>query len=110
MPGSGVPRIVLAGLGPYARKLYYPLLERYQSAGLLTIDMVVDLESQRRVVEEYLATRTIQPRRVVLVTEDLDLDSLTAALEKDDPLHENPAWGCIVATEPRAHQVYAEWA
>lgn len=110
MPGAGVPRIVLAGLGPYARKLYYPLLERYQSAGLLTIDMVIDLESQRRVVEKYLAARSVQPRRVVLVEGGLDSDSLSTVLEEEEALREKPAWGCIVATEPRAHRTYAEWA
>ncbi|MGY1496935.1 Gfo/Idh/MocA family oxidoreductase [Streptomyces sp. QTS52] len=72
--------------------------------------MVIDLESQRRVVEKYLAARSVQPRRVVLVDDGLDSESLATVLEKEDALRGNPAWGCIVATEPRAHRTYVEWA
>lgn len=110
MPGAPAKRIVLAGLGPYSRTMYYPLLERYQSAGRLTIDTVVDLESQRDIVEKYLAGRSLQPRRVVLVPDAGDSSALADALDGADPLRETPAWGCIVATEPRAHRAYAEWA
>lgn len=110
MPGPVAPRIVLAGLGPYARAFYYPLLERYHSAGRLTIDTVVELSSQRELIDRYLAGRFIQPRRVVLVEEGLHCDALTIALESDDATHSAPPWGCIVATEPRAHRTYVEWA
>lgn len=110
MPDVPAPRIVLAGLGPYARTMYYPLLERYQSTGRLTIDTVVELASQRPLTEKYLAGRSIQPRRTVFLEEGLDGAALTAALARDDPLGSEPAWGCVVATEPRAHRAYAEWA
>ena len=110
MPGAAAPRIVLAGLGPYARTMYYPLLERYQSTGLLTIDTVVDLASQRTRIEKYLAGRSIQPRRTVFLEDGLDPVALAAALEKDDSFRGEPAWGCVVATEPRAHRAFAEWA
>ncbi|WP_307131030.1 Gfo/Idh/MocA family protein [Streptomyces aurantiacus] len=72
--------------------------------------MVIDLESERRVVEKYLAECSVQPRRVVLVDDGLNSESLATALEKGDVLRGSPAWGCIVATEPRAHRTYVEWA
>ncbi|MFF4895744.1 Gfo/Idh/MocA family oxidoreductase [Streptomyces sp. NPDC001068] len=110
MLSEDAPRIVLAGLGPYARTFYYPVLERYHSIGRLTIDAVIEKESQRHVVEHFLKGRSIQPQRVVLVPDDLDHDELSVFLEMEDPLSGESAWGCIVATEPRAHRAYAEWA
>jgi hypothetical protein len=62
------------------------------------------------VIEKYLTQRKIQPRRVVLVEDGLDSDSLTAALARADTDRRESAWGCIVATEPRSHRLYAEWA
>lgn len=105
-------RLVLCGLGPHARRIYYPMLEAMQNERKVELSLLVELETQRPVVEQYLAGRQLQPARVVYLPEkaragDARLDQLLRELR---PSPGAEAWGCIIATEPRAHRAFAHWA
>jgi predicted dehydrogenase len=103
--------VILAGLGPYARKTYYPLLQRYARQGAVRIAAVIDLESQRAAVEEYLAAQAIQPEMTFFVSDrERGGDRLSARLDAAVLSSSRRPWGCIVSTEPRYHRWYTQWA
>jgi hypothetical protein len=105
--------IVLAGLGPHARRIYYPLLEKYQQQYNIHIPLLIDRKEQTKAIRAYLAGRNLQPEDILFVDDhpcgddppgqDLlkRLRELTASQHID---------GIIIATEPRAHKLYALWA
>jgi predicted dehydrogenase len=104
--------VVLCGLGPHARRIHYPLLERYHESHGVEVALLVELEDQRPVVEEYLAERSLRPKRVVYLPEPerkgrrLNHAFRAAAREA---LAEG-LWGILIASEPKSHFVYAQWA
>ncbi|GAA2405264.1 hypothetical protein GCM10010191_11350 [Actinomadura vinacea] len=105
-------RIVLVGLGPHARRIYYPMLERASERYDIELSLVVELSDQRRVVEDYLAGRSLQPKAVVYLPDGnrdgagLHPDFLDAVESAGAP----NLWGLLIACEPRARKMYTEWA
>ncbi|MCX4749330.1 hypothetical protein OG455_28130 [Kitasatospora sp. NBC_01287] len=108
----GRKSVSLVGLGPHARRIYYPMLARAAAAGEVDIPLLIELEDQRQTVESYLATHSVQPTRIVYVpTAERDSESLPqTALQALEEARRDGLWGMIVATEPRAHRVYSLWA
>lgn len=101
--------LVLVGLGPYARSFYYPALERLTVDGRVRIDAVVDVAERKREVTEYLRNRAIRPREVLLLQDPPDGEIAARDFPALDRVARD-SWGCVVATEPRWHRAYAEWA
>lgn len=105
--------ILLFGLGPHAKRIYYPLLEKYEKKYEIEIIGIVDLEDQKEKIDEYLKGRMLQPRYKFFVstknrnTGNID-DVLEDSLEKI--LVNNTIDGVIISTEPKAHMQYANWA
>jgi hypothetical protein len=105
--------IVLIGLGPHARRVYYPLLEKYARRYDIRMRLVVDLEDQASCVRRYLVGRSLQPERLFFVdSTQRDAQRLDGGLlgvlnqvALDASLH-----GVIISTEPKAHKAYALWA
>lgn len=103
--------IILAGLGPHARRIYFPLLEKYAAAYNIRLLMVIDREAQREAITRYLSGRRLQPERMLFIDDkqpaDERPDVLAALRELSQTQHIS---GIIIATEPRAHKFYALWA
>lgn len=105
-------RIVLIGLGPYARRIHYPQLVESCADYDIEIALLVELEDQRESVEEYLAAQPIHPKAIVYLPNDyrdgtrLHRDFLSAMKTIDL----RSLWGIVVSTEPQAHKIYAQWA
>lgn len=102
-------QIVLFGLGPHARRIYYPMLERYAKTHDLEISLVVELSDQVETVSRYLSVRELQPKDIYYIDASLRNDrvidrSLLAVLQ------ETPCTHVIIATEPKSHVMYATWA
>jgi len=105
--------IILVGLGPHARRIYYPLLEKYGQQYNIKIPLVVDLQSQREIICQYLLSRTIQPERLCLVDDEKkDNDFLDNKLQAtlNRAASDGQIDGIIISTEPKAHKPYALWA
>lgn len=108
-----VKNIVLAGLGPHARRIYYPLLEKYQQQYNLHVPLLIDRHEQADSVRAYLAGRALQPDKLLFIEEHPTGDEppgtelLATLRELTSQQHID---GIIIATEPRAHKVYALWA
>ncbi len=105
--------IVIAGLGPHARRIYYPLLEKYAQIYNIRVVLVIDRREQEVAVRSYLDGRALQPQSILFIDEhpngdDAPGEQLLAPLReltRTQHIH-----GIIIATEPRSHKVYALWA
>lgn len=59
-------KIALIGLGPHAKRIYYPYLtDLLETNKKFSFELVIDLDTNREVVEKFLATQTLQPKRVI---------------------------------------------
>jgi predicted dehydrogenase len=101
--------LVLVGLGPYARSFYYPALERLSAEGRVRVDAVIDVTARRKDVTDYLRDRAVRPREVLLLEDPPDSEIAARDLPALDRVARD-SWGCVVATEPRWHRAYTEWA
>lgn len=107
--------IILVGLGPHAKRIYYPFLEKHQARYATRLKLLVELESQRISVAKYLNQRSLQPERILYVPDTsqnrmgVALDD-TAEKEMSQLIRRERIDGVIISTEPKAHKVYAEWA
>lgn len=105
-------RLILIGLGPHARRIYYPLIEKHAKEQSIQLNLVVDVESQRENIERYLSSRLLQPERLFFIEEGKrhtqQLDGALAQL-----LTEIANQGCdgmIIASEASTHEQYIAWA
>jgi len=103
--------ILLFGLGYHARRIYFPILQELQQKGVVEEIIVVDLQSQENIIANYLLKRNAQRVHCTYLLKPLNkrLDADTKKLLKD-LVNSYQISGVIIATEPLAHMVYAEWA
>ncbi len=105
--------LVLAGLGPHARRIYYPLLEKYREQYNIRLALLIDRHEQAEAVNTYLEGRSLQPEQILFIDDHPNGDDppgnelLGALRQLTNQQHID---GIIIATEPRAHKVYALWA
>lgn len=107
--------IILVGLGPHAKRIYYPFLEKYQTSHDIRLRLLIDLKSQSINIGEFLRGRTLRPENILYLPdtatvrsgEMLDRSALQAL---DALIHSKKIDGIIISTEPKAHKIYAEWA
>lgn len=108
-----VRNIGLIGLGPHARRIYYPLIEKYFVTQGLKLVMVVELEGNEDSVNGFLENRTIQPVQKFFVKRDPAYnDTLNQSLLQflDSTVEQYKLDGIIVATDPKSHKAYLKWA
>jgi predicted dehydrogenase len=109
VPGA---RLVVIGLGPVTSYKYSRMIAKAIEAGTASSYCIVDLESQRHLVEQRRASLPVQPQAVLLLP-DAEAAQLTnqipaAFVEWLDDLvagHRGPV-KVFVATEPQAHEAY----
>ena len=105
--------LILIGLGPHARRIYYPLLEKYARQYDLRLRLVVDLQDQESRIRQYLAGRPLQPDRLFFADpcsrHGGSLEPAVRAL-LDQTAARTPIDGIIISTEPKAHKPYLLWA
>ena len=106
---------IFVGLGPHAKRIYYPFLEKHKAFYGLQIKLLLELENQSANVAEFLKDRKLQPEKIVYLANNQTnrmgevLDE-TAQKEMDALIHTGKIDGIIISTEPKAHKIYAEWA
>lgn len=106
---------ILVGLGPHAKRIYYPFLEKYQAKHDIHLKLLVEMESQSQPVEKYLDHRALQPEKVFYIPSS-ESQKMGTALhelakkEMDFLVEHEKIDGIIISTEPKAHKMYAEWA
>ncbi|MBI4991894.1 MAG: Gfo/Idh/MocA family oxidoreductase [Candidatus Harrisonbacteria bacterium] len=106
---------ILVGLGPHAKRIYYPFLEKHQAKYDIRLKLLIELESQSSRVMEFLRQRSLQPGKILYIS-DSESNRMGAELdgavkkELDGIVRQERIDGIIISTEPKAHKIYAEWA
>ena len=59
-------RIALIGLGPHAKRIYYPFLEELtQNDPDATLELIIDLDINRKTIEAFLKDKKLQPKQTI---------------------------------------------
>ena len=103
--------ILLFGLGYHARRIYFPVLIELQKASLVDDIIVVDLKSQKQIIEKYLLDCDAKNAHCYYLDKPLNkrLNRLVRIM-LDKIVSDYKINGVIIATEPLAHMVYAKWS
>lgn len=105
--------ILLIGLGPHAKRIYYPICTRDGKIYSIQLAYAVDLEEKRDDIAKYLAEKKDALTQVYLIKpQDQTFDKLSSAVEKklNQIVKNFDIKGVIISTEPQAHMMYALWA
>ena len=101
-------KIILIGLGPHAKRIYMNLFKKYK----IKLDIIVDLESKRNEIIEYLKKNDFTSTKLFLL-DDNKKDNLILPDNKANKLKqllkENEIKYAIISTEPKAHFAYAKF-
>ena len=106
---------IFVGLGPHAKRIYYPFLEKHRMRYDIRLNLLVELKNQEPKVAKFLEQRTLQPDKILYISDNkanrmgVALDE-AARRELDSLVQKEKIDGIIISTEPKAHKIYAEWA
>ncbi len=98
--------VALVGLGPHARRIYYPFLASLHEEGKLSIKLVVDLENKKDTIREYLHGQPAQPDKILLLNTKEQIHPLKTDPEFDRLLDELNITHVIISSEPKSHKAY----
>lgn len=100
---------MLIGCGYHARRIYVPHLMQLQDVKL---DVVVDLSSQKEVVESFFKEKSINGTCFYYTNNTEISDDLTSedVSNLNNLVREHKIEAVIISTEPLAHFKYAKWA
>ncbi len=104
--------IILIGLGYHARRIYFPILQELQEKNIIGQIFIVDLKSQKEIIENYLRIKKAKKNVKTLFLSKPQNNKLNKSTEKrlDSIIKKGEIKGVIISTEPLAHMVYAKWA
>jgi predicted dehydrogenase len=105
--------LLLIGLGPHARRIYYPISAKNGIKNDFRIVQAIDLESKKDDISGFFKLNGFDPIDVTYLRDDqkcfkclkLEVISILDRIVKEKQIH-----GVIISTEPLAHVCYAEWA
>ncbi len=106
---------IFVGLGPHAKRIYYPFLEKYQLSHGIHLKLLIELKNQALHVSSFLSQRKLQPEKIVYLA-DTSSNTLGTVLDPaaqsalEDAMKKSHIDGIIISTEPKAHKIYAAWA
>ncbi len=106
---------ILVGLGPHAKRIYYPFLEKYQNRYGIKLRLLIELDSQRDNIQGFISSRYLKPEEIFLI-EDNAKNRLGRFLDKvllnklESIINNEKIDGIIISTEPKSHKIYADWA
>ncbi len=102
--------IALIGLGPHARRIYYPYVEDLiNSKGKeFSFELVIDLEMNRDIIERFLAKRCIMPKHIIYLPSDGQIEPSQVHPLAKSALKQYRIQRVILSTEPKAHKIYLD--
>lgn len=104
---------MIIGFGPHTKRIYYPICTIDGKTYNVRLVYVVDLEEKRAEIKKYLAEKGDTLTQVYFISpQDQTYERLSSAVEKklNRIVEQFNIKGVIIATEPQAHKMYAEWA
>ena len=105
-------RIMLIGLGPHAKRIYFPLCKQFSKSKNFELVQIVDLERKREDLEKYLQEKGFKVDLYLIPNEKRSYNTLNFEVKRelDRIIIEKKIDGVIISTEPRMHKIYAKWA
>jgi predicted dehydrogenase len=106
-------KLLLVGFGPHGRRNYYSCLEKYALSHDIELVGLIELESEREYVQKYFKDRELKPRECIFVENSQRTATLLSPALKqklESFFYRERPDGVIVATEPKSHKMYVEWA
>lgn len=101
-----IMKLALIGLGPHAKRIYYPYIESHAE---IELTLIVDLKSQQQNIKDYISSHTKIPKDYFfldnvnqIIPKEIDSDLANKILELGIER-------AIVSTEPKAHRIYLEF-
>ncbi len=73
---------ILVGLGPHAKRIYYPFLEKHQEKYVIKLRLLIELDSQQSKVNNFVKDRSLKPEEIFFV-EDNPINRLGKDLYKN---------------------------
>lgn len=105
--------IIIIGLGPHAKRIYYPICMKDGEKYGFELVHGVELLEKKNDVEKYFKEKDFRKIEIrYLTTEERTYKKLHPKVEKDlnKIVRERKIKGVIISTEPLAHFQYAKWA
>ena len=102
-------RIALIGLGPHARRIYYPYLtDLTTSNDKFHLELVIDLDMNRQSIEEFLENQSLRPKNILYLNSKGQISPKSIDPKAAEALKRYNISKAIIATEPKAHKIYLE--
>lgn len=104
--------IGLIGLGPHARRIYYPLIENYAQINGFNLVFVIELQEKQYTITTFLKKCKLQPLSTFFIKLFSDDDTLPCDLQQflNNSIEQHKLDGIIIASEPKSHKAYLKWA
>jgi len=106
-------KLLLIGLGPHAKRIYYPISVKYGKLNNFQIAHTIDLIEKKKDIESYFKNKKLPPIEVSYLKSSQRSygrlkNSVVGLL--DEIVKKKNIRGVIISTEPLAHISYAQWA
>jgi len=112
MKNSREINILLIGLGPHAKRIYFPIIQREEKKINAKISLIVDLEEKKKDIEKYISSAGKKIETIYLSSTQKTYDNLSPEIEKilDQKIKDLKINAIFISTEPLSHMVYARYA
>lgn len=110
---SRCTNLLLIGLGPHAKRIYYPIFIKDGQKHNFKIVHGVDLITKKGDIEKYFYEKNHPPLDMLYLSlEERSYSELPPSVVKklNAIVKQKNITGVIISTEPRAHFPYAKWA
>jgi len=71
---------ILVGLGPHAKRIYYPFLEKHRDRYGIRLKLLIELENQSQKVANFLDQRILRPEKILYLPNN-EVNRMGAVLE-----------------------------
>lgn len=100
-----VKNVALIGLGPHAKRIYYPYLEKIKNVNL---ELLVDLDCNKDHILQYIKLRKLQPKILLFLSSETQINPSFISEEVLSYLKKGIVTHAILSSEPKSHKVYLE--
>ncbi|MCB9798559.1 Gfo/Idh/MocA family oxidoreductase [Candidatus Nomurabacteria bacterium] len=103
--------VLVIGVGPHARRIYVPAFFKLAKDYPVKLVAAVDISPQKDLIDNYITDNEYDMEMLYLDPFDPSRSIPKSSMEAlDDLTIRHNINGVVIATEPTAHKVYAEWA
>jgi predicted dehydrogenase len=101
--------LIIAGIGPHAKRIYVPALLKLRSKFDVVISLVIDLVEKEQEIRDYFESINMLPDFLFITPfkGELPID-MRDRLNQE--VKDKGIDGIIISTEPTVHKPYAQWA